>query len=762
MPTTFHASPAPIIGYWRQTAGSPRSYWSPSLHDVFGAATDKPKPSFRKVAAQFEDGAQLVAMLGRLRVGETIGPVDLWMHHPTRGRRLIRISGGLERDEPGLSAFYGVAADITDLHQTAASAAASEQLLATFIDHAPASLAMFDVDMRYLRISPRWLVDFDLGDIDIIGKTHYEIFPEIPQRWRDIHARCLAGASERCERDLFVRADGKRQWTSWEVHPWYNETGAIGGILMLTRDITELINSIETLERTERRLQLALTAGEMMVWQRDRRTGQLFVSGAFAKLMGRPARERLNDEELFSLIHADDRPEVMRQFVLAVMERRTMRHEMRIVPPTAPMFWARCDVEPLYDETGVHSGSIGLLKDISRGRAEKEELAAARETAEAASKAKSNFLATMSHEVRTPLNGVLGVAQVLAGTKLDERQRDLVNLILSAGNELKTLVDDSLDVERIESDALNIRRAPFDFSEIVAQASYLFAPAAAEKSLSFAVDLTRVKGLRLTGDAGRVRQVVSNLVGNAVKFTSKGGVDIVADATFGEDGRARFSIAVRDSGCGIDLGQQATIFERFRQGGAREGGASEGGAGLGLTIARGLARAMDGDVRCDSVPGRGSTFWFNGAAELAPRADSTAAALEIGAHAAARILVVEDHPQNRRIVELMLEPFQIDLTFADDGIAALAHFERAFFDVVLMDIQLPRMDGVETIRAFRALEAQTGRKRTPIICLTAQVGSEKVLAAREAGADGHVSKPIVLKELIESIDRSLSGIASAA
>jgi signal transduction histidine kinase/ActR/RegA family two-component response regulator len=370
----------------------------------------------------------------------------------------------------------------------------------------------------------------------------------------------------------------------------------------------------------------------------------------------------------------------------------------------------------------------------------------ARDEAQAASRAKSEFLANMSHEIRTPLNGVLGMAQVLALEIEDEVQAGRLAIIRESGESLLAILNSILDLSKIEAGQLEIEIGEFDLAETVRLASTPFATLAARKGLAFEVEVEPAAAGRRRGDPLRLRQVLSNLASNAVKFTDSGGVRLRVDV--GPE-TVRFEIA--DTGVGVPEDRLSEIFERFAQ---VDGSSTRrfGGTGLGLAICRELVALMGGSLAVESRLGQGSTFAFELPLPLAA-AVREAAAVPMAEAPTLRILAADDNETNRMILAAMLEPTGAALTFAADGREALAGFAKASFDVVLMDIQMPEMNGVEATRAIRASEQGV---RTPIVAVTANVMPHQVEEYLAAGMDGVVAKPISAAALFSAIEAALS------
>ena len=382
----------------------------------------------------------------------------------------------------------------------------------------------------------------------------------------------------------------------------------------------------------------------------------------------------------------------------------------------------------------------------------------ARRAAEEASRSKSDFLANMSHEIRTPLNGVVAMADALARSDLGPREREMVDIVRSSSDTLERLLSDILDTAKIESGQLTIEPAPFHLADIVRETAALWRPKAEEKGVALVIEIAETAERRVYGDAVRIRQILTNLVSNALKFTAEGEVRLsVEDA---DDDRVRFTVT--DTGVGFEPDQKARIFGRFHQ---ADGSITRrfGGTGLGLTISRELAELMGGTLDCDSQPGVGSRFWFEAPLPLAEAAQAGDAAVpESGSDAVPlRILLADDHPANRKVIEVLLSGASAELVCVTDGSEALEAYRAGGYDLVLMDMQMPVMDGLTATAEIRAFEAQRGWDRTPVLMLTANAMPEHIEAGRKAGADGHLAKPVTMATLFAGIDQVLTAAAPA-
>ncbi|WPL15404.1 Autoinducer 2 sensor kinase/phosphatase LuxQ [Thiorhodovibrio winogradskyi] len=388
------------------------------------------------------------------------------------------------------------------------------------------------------------------------------------------------------------------------------------------------------------------------------------------------------------------------------------------------------------------------------------ELKRAQVAAEAAAQAKMRFLAHMSHEIRTPMNGIIGLSELALRGPLDDGTREYLEQMHESGHHLLAILDDILDHSKIEAGQLKLIAAPFDLGDLMAAASTLFAPLAKSKGLRQRVDIDPQVPQWLLGDAHRLRQVLANLMNNAVKFTESGEIGLSVKQLAAAKSRAQLCFTVRDTGMGMDKATQARLFEPFAQG---EDSIARrfGGTGLGLSISRYLVERMGGNLRVDSSPGHGSRFsfalWFD-IAQL-PAVTETAGLQEVLDLGAARVLVVEDHPINQRVVADMLRIFGAEVTMAEDGEQGLEHLAAAAFDLVLMDVQMPRMDGLTATAHIRANPAWA---ELPVVALTAGVTESEQERIRAAGMNDLLAKPITLNALSAVLARWLAPASAMA
>ncbi len=421
------------------------------------------------------------------------------------------------------------------------------------------------------------------------------------------------------------------------------------------------------------------------------------------------------------------------------------------------------DLEARRDEIGVLARALATERGRSRELLDTLESRVRERTRalERANDAKSAFLANMSHELRTPLNGVVALADLLKSRQTDEGAREMAALIVSSGRLLEQVINDILDVSKIEAGQLKLESEPFDLGGCLEKIASLHAAAAAAKGIRLVWNVAPAAAGTYVGDPTRITQVLSNLLSNAVKFTDQGEVRLTARAS-----KRGLRLSVRDTGIGFNAQTAQRLFRRFEQADASMT-RKYGGTGLGLSICASLTHMMGGDIEVRSSPGKGSLFTVilplerAEAPAAAPAEDAAPATPEAPAARPLRILLAEDHATNQRVVALILEPLGVDLTIVGDGAQALEQAMTSRFDLILMDVQMPEMDGLTATRKLRAHEAAQGLERTPVISLTANALPEHVEASLAAGADRHLAKPIRPDTLIGAVSEIAASIAQA-
>lgn len=932
--------------------------------------------------------------------------------------------------------------DLSEERRRAVESREAQDRLQLFFDHAPAALAMFDRDMRYLAVSRRWLDDYALGGQELIGRCHYEVFPEISPAWKAVHQRALAGEVVTADEDRFERANGTVQWLRWEVRPWQAAAGGVGGIVIFSEDISVRKNAYETLRSSEEKLQTILefspdavfvvgvddrfiyvnrqaerllryersellrmgladllpppAAGALPGLQRiragspqaqsfttalaDREGGRVavevngirlpdgsvlcqvrdirerldtemklravleeqqnariaalnlmedalaerrraedacvslrasetnfrllaenaadwifwrgadghfrYLSPACKKITGYEPEELIADPDLALLmVHADDR-QAYRLHLALDHAADDVEMEFRITRKDGALRWLGHHCQPVVGEEGEYLGRSGANRDITARKLAEDELRKlslaveqspesivitdlnarieyvndaflratgyrrdevigqspgllqsgktprgtyavlwqtllrgetwkgefinrrkdgseyvefaiitplraghgqathyvavkedvtekkrigheldshrhrlevlvaertqqldeARARAEAASRTKSHFLANMSHEIRTPLNAIIGLTHLMRRQQLPPDQIERLDRIDSAGQHLLRVINDILDLSKIEAGRLDLENVDFHFVSLLDNVLSMMAEAARAKGLALGFEHDELPSW-LHGDPTRLRQALLNYLGNAVKFTEHGSIDLRVRLLEEQGDHVLLRFEVADSGIGLTTEQIARLFQPFEQVDASTT-RRHGGTGLGLVVTRRLAELMGGEAGVCSTPGSGSRFWFTArlqvgrsAAMLAPRVGQTAAAEAMLRQRAgrARVLLAEDNAINREVAVELLRAVGLEVDLAEDGRVAVARARRYPYDLVLMDMQMPQLDGIAAAREMRGLP---GYGAVPIIAMTANAFADDRRACAEAGMNDFVAKPV--------------------
>jgi len=445
-------------------------------------------------------------------------------------------------------------------------------------------------------------------------------------------------------------------------------------------------------------------------------------------------------------LHPEDIP-VIRALLDPLTPGSDGKAEYRLLHKDGSAVWVEGSFQRLND------GSNGLLSTtrvITERKRLQQELVLALQDARAALAVKSDFLANMTHELRTPLNAIVGFSGVLKeALDLSARHARQVELIWNASQTLLWVVNDVLDLSKLEAGAIQFENDAFDPTAMTHSTVALLANQASAKGLRMWVEPAGLEG-RLLGDGARLRQVLTNFISNAVKFTAQGEIKVLVSQRAEGDQR-RLRVAVSDSGIGVATDQIEAIFARFTQADASVS-RKFGGTGLGLAISKRIIEAMGGDIGVESSLGQGSTFWFEVSLPVAAAAgsDDVVTAQLVSVNESLRLLVVDDNAVNRELICTLLEPFDLLIQTACDGVEAIEAVSRSPFDVILMDVQMPNMDGLTATRCIRDAAAP-GAPWVPIIAMTANVLPEQVARCLDAGMDGHIGKPINPRTLLETL-----------
>jgi len=615
--------------------------------------------------------------------------------------------------------------------------------LAAVLDAWPECARVLTLSGEIVHVNPAGLALVELDLPRVRGQSWPLLWP--PEGRSELYDAIAAAAKGKTGsfRGVCLSHSGRRLWLDTVVSPVRDTHGETVQLLAVSRDISSAFESEAFLETLVRLLPNPILA-------KNARDGRYVLineaaEAAFgissAQFMGRDAYQLFPHNEARGFAEEDAEVIASRQTRVSEEEPITTREGVRYF--TTKKFATYDGDQPLH--------LVTLGEDVTERREAAMALKTALAEAENANRAKSEFLANMSHEIRTPLNGIVAGADMLARCDLDPRAQELVQIIASSGATLERLLSDILDLARIEAGRIAIETTTFQLGELVRTTASLATLQADEKGVAVKVEVDPAVERAFQGDPYRIRQVLLNLLSNAVKFTERGTVTVLAEAR----SEAVVRVTVRDTGIGFRPEMKEQLFGRFHQ---ADGSITRrfGGTGLGMTISRELTQLMGGVLDAEGREGEGASFWFD--LPLTPaealEADEASAPAE-APDRPLRVLLADDHPTNRKVVELMLEHLA-EVVSVENGAEALMALGTDVFDVVLMDMQMPVMDGLEATRRIRETEAALGRAPTPIVMLTANALPEHVAASHVAGADRHLEKPVTLAGLLEAMNDVLA------
>ena len=655
-----------------------------------------------------------------------------------------------------------------------ATQASSDQLYHSLVDRLPIHVTRIDLQGKITFANSTFSQLVGLPVEKLIGQTDFDLSPpELAEKYQHDN-RQVAETGKTLLAIEENRLDGRLSYYEvWKL-PVYNPVGQVVEIQAVFWDVTEREENRAALARERDLLRTLMDSLPDLIYVKDADGRYITVNSSLLKVWGNPPLESIVGRTVSDVVNGDlaeiylrdDQDVLCHNRIIVDSEEQvvTAQGERRVYSTTKV---------PLFDAAGKVSGLVGIDRDITRRKRSEEDLRQARQAADAANRAKSDFLANMSHEIRTPLNAVIGITDLLLDGDLGQVHRDYLEIIRDSGESLMVVINDILDFSKIEAGRLELESKSFHLPDVIRNATKAFVLRAQEKELRLACDISPLVPAWVRGDPVRLRQVLTNLIGNAIKFTDRGeivvGVKAITETACGTE----LLFQVRDTGIGIPSAKQEHIFKAFVQADASTT-RRFGGTGLGLAICTRLVRAMGGQLQVRSRVGEGSEFFFQlPFADCEPPDDSRyaipafqrresdegAAPAEStpsvnGAKRPLKILLAEDSRMNQVLAIGILQREGHLVTVANDGREAVEVFQANPFDIILMDVQMPELDGLQATAAIRDIEMTRGG-RIPILAMTAHALTGDRERCLEAGMDGYLSKPIRLKELVQAVDQFL-------
>ncbi len=719
---------------WEVDAQKRYTYVSPKVKDILGY---EPEELIGKTPFDIMPPHESLRIAGTFSkiatAGQTIIQLENENYHKDGRILVMETNGSPIFDSDGVFQGYrGVDRDVTERRKT-------EEELA-LIDEVADVIMVLDCEGRYHKISTVSQGLLTAPREELLGKTLHEALPREQADHFLTHIQQCIETGDPLSLVYSLKIDGKEVWFDSRISPLPKQR-----VAFVARDITETRMQMILLEN------LLANIPSQVFWK-DHNLVYMGCNKRFAEVVG-----LRNPSEVAGKTDEDFVKDPQHAAYYRALDRKIIETGEAVIDLEEPLNSASGEEGtvltskvPLYDKAGEIYCLLGISTDISERKVNERELRQARDAAEASNRAKSDFLANMSHEIRTPLNAILGLTHLILDTALTKKQRDYLEKSERSARSLLGVIDDILDFSKIEAGKLDIDSIPFDLCDVVEQVHSVMVADAHRKGLAFAVTIDEAVHRYLKGDPGRLGQILTNLIGNAVKFTERGGVELSIRAAEVQPASTQLTFQVRDTGIGISRADQTKLFAEFSQ---VDTSITRrfGGTGLGLAICHRLLEMMGGRIGVESRPGQGSTFTFTLPFALAsPGAVQTIAPAPLPEDTAeklrgARILLVEDVVLNQEIAIEILEKWGLSVEVCDNGRDAVTRVntgDEAPYDLILMDIQMPEMDGYEATRLIRKKHPNL-----PIVAITAHAITEHRIACLRAGMNDHIAKPFDVEDL---------------
>ena len=663
--------------------------------------------------------------------------------------------------------------------ELSAPATTSDELYHSLVDRLPIHVTRIDLEGRITFVNETFSELVGKPVEELIGQTDFDLSPPALAEKYQNDNRHVAASGQALHAIEENQLDGRLSYYEvWKL-PVYNSVGQVVEIQAVFWDVTEREETRAALARERDLLRTLMDSLPDLIYVKDAAGRYVTVNRGLQRLWGNPPLEQILGKTVFDFVRNDlaegysvDDQDVLKH------DRAVVDSEEQVVTSTGELRIYSTTKVPLHDPQGNVTGLVGIDRDITRRKRAEEELRHAQQAADSANRAKSEFLANMSHEIRTPLNAVIGITDLLLAGDIKPEHREYLDIVRESGEALMVVINDILDFSKIEAGRLELESKEFNLEELVRVACRALTLRAHDREIELTCDYDPVAPAWVIGDPVRLRQVLTNLIGNAIKFTPGGKVSVSVRSVIEFDDQAELRFQVRDNGIGIPADKIGQIFMAFVQADTSTT-RRFGGTGLGLAICTRLIQAMGGQLQVHSKVDVGSEFFFTlrlkkcgapesaigpvqdesirNVTELSPKPPE----LKPNGRRSLQILLAEDSRMNQVLALGILRREGHVVIVANDGQQAVAAVQSQPFDLILMDVQMPEMDGLQATAAIRDFEQATGR-HTPILAMTAHAltgDRERCLAA---GMDGYLSKPIRLQDLVHAIEELVPSVATSA
>ena len=668
---------------------------------------------------------------------------------PDGETRWISASGHSVYDDHGHSVkMIGVCLDSTERKRVDLLAAEAKRDFERFFNLIPDLACIVSTDGYFKKVNPAWETTLGYAQDEVFRTPMLEfIHPEDLERTVNEASKQSRDYRTKHFVNRYRCKDGSYRLFDWTTTFNRDDSTRFG----VARDITEQRLSEESLRESEERFRIMADSCPTMIWVSDADGRILMTNRTSREFFGATFEQTAETGQGRLLIHPDDQQEYLDKFRLAVRDRTPFRAEARLQRSDGQWRWIVSYAEPRMSLSGEFLGHVGISPDITDRKQSEVALQKAKEAAEGANRSKSEFLANMSHEIRTPMNGVIGLTDLALDTELTSEQRGYLEGVKSSADSLLRILNDILDFSKIEAGKLEFETIEFDLRQTVVAVLKVLGAHAASKDLELACDLGPDVPSRVLGDPGRLRQILVNLTGNAIKFTERGEVVIRVEQSPGSGEGVQLHFSVSDTGIGIPPDKQQHVFSAFAQADSSST-RNFGGTGLGLTISSQLVELMGGRIWLESEEGKGSTFHFTVRLGIAP---VQLPQVDISLLKGQSILVVDDNDANRHILDKMLSNSGLRTTLADSGSAALEALKHAAetgnpFALVVLDVHMPGMDGFALTQRIKA-DPQFGAVN--IVLLTASIQKGDADRCRDLGVSACLDKPVGEMELLDALGK---------